>query len=281
MTIHSTSRNAQRTASIAQIVTATAEVLGQEITATAAEMIATDLAEYQDQQIADGLKACRRELTGRLTLAAVIERIQRTDGHPEPNEAWAIALQANDESRTVVMTEQMQKALHAAQPILDNGDAIGARMAFIDAYRRWIDEARQQRLQPQWAVSLGWDPAGREEAINRAMEAGYISIEQGEKLLLQHQPVEQGSIGYAVAGLITGRSSGVRLSNAESRQKLAELRASMQKLAELRAMIKQNEEKRNAEEKHAREAKAADLNDRRAEALKALSELPERVRRTV
>lgn len=271
MTIHSTSRDAQRTASIAQIVTATAEVLGQEITATAAEMIATDLSEYQDQQIADGLKACRRELTGRLTLAAIIERIQRTDGHPEPSEAWAIALQASDESRTVVMTEQIQKAFYSAQPILDNGDAIGARMAFIDAYRRMTDEARQNRTQPQWSVSLGWDPEGREVAVKRAMTAGYISMEHGETLLLQRQPLEPDSIGYAVAGLITGRSSGVRLSNAESRQKLAELRA----------MIKQNEEKRNAEEKHAREAEVADLNARRAEALKALSEMPERVRVTV
>lgn len=265
MTIHSTSRDAQRTASIAQIVTATAEVLGQEITATAAEMIATDLSEYQDQQIADGLKACRRELTGRLTLAAVIERIQRTDGHPEPSEAWAIALQASDESRTVVMTEQIQKAFYSAQPILDNGDAIGARMAFIDAYRRMTDEARQNRTQPQWSVSLGWDPEGRETAVKRAMTAGYISVEHGETLLLQHQPAGQDSIGYAVAGLITGRSSGVRLSNAESRQKLAELRASMQK----------NAAERLAKEEQEKEAQAKYLTEKRKSVERAITELQE------
>ena len=265
MTIHSTSRNAQRTASIAQIVTATAEVLGQEITATAAEMIATDLSEYQDTQIADALKACRRELTGRLTLAAIIERIQRTDGHPEPSEAWAIALQANDESRTVVMTEQIQKAFYSAQPILDNGDAVGARMAFIDAYRRMTDEARQNRAQPQWSVSLGWDPEGREIAVKRAMTAGYISVEHGETLLLQHQPADPDSIGYAIAGLITGRSSSTQLSNADSRQKIAELRAAM----------KENAAKNHAKKEALKQAQERLIAERRSAVEHAMAALDE------
>src|SRR5690606_24450290 len=82
MTTRSTHADANRTASIAQIVAATAEVLGQEITATAAEMIATDLVEYPDQMIADALKACRRELTGKLTLAAILDRAHAADGRP-------------------------------------------------------------------------------------------------------------------------------------------------------------------------------------------------------
>lgn len=272
MTIHSTSRDAQRTASIAQIVTATAEVLGQEITAAAAEMIATDLSEYQDQQIADGLKACRRELTGRLTLAAIIDRIQRTDGHPEPNEAWAIALQASDERSTVVMTEQIQKALTAAQPIIDSGDAVGARMAFLDAYRRLVAEARDQRKKTVWHVSLGWDVQDRAIAISRAMEMGRIGKDLGDRLLLQHKLPEasQDSVGFAVAGLITGRPS-VQPSNEESRKRIAELRAAMQEKA-----AKQREEKELA-----RKAQTDDLAERRAAVAKALSEMPKRVRVTV
>lgn len=272
MTIHSTSRNAPRTASIAQIVTATAEVLGQEITATAAEMIATDLAEYQDQQIADGLKACRRELTGRLTLAAIIDRIQRTDGHPEPSEAWAIALQASDERSTVVMTEQIQKALTAAQPIIDSGDAVGARMAFLDAYRRLIAEARDQRKETVWHVSLGWDVQGRAVAISRAMDMGRIGKDQGESLLLQHKQPEanQDSVGLAIAGLITGKVS-AQPSNEESRRRIAELRIAMQEKA-----AKQRKEKELA-----KKAQTDDLAERRAAVEKALSELPDRIRMTV
>ncbi len=272
MTIHSTSRNAQRTASIAQIVTATAEVLGQEITATAAEMIATDLAEYQDQQIADGLKACRRELTGRLTLAAIIERIQRTDGHPEPNEAWSVALQASDERRTVIMTKQIQNALMAAQPIIDTGDAVGARMAFLDAYRRLIAEARDQCKETVWHVSLGWDVQDRAVAISRAMEMGRIDQDHGESLLLLHKPVEAGqdSVGLAVAGLITGKVS-AQPSNEESRRRIAELRAAMQ----------EKSARRHEEKERAKKAQIDDLSERRAAVAKALSEMPERIRMTV
>lgn len=272
MTIHSTSRNAQRTASIAQIVTATAEVLGQEITATAAEMIATDLAEYPDQQIANGIKACRRELTGRLTLAAIIERIQRTDGHPEPNEAWAIALQASDERSTVVMTEQIQKALTAAQPIIDSGDAIGARMAFLDAYRRLTAEARDQRKEVAWHVSVGWDAQGRAVAISRAMEMGRIGKHHGESLLLQHNQseVSQGSVGLAIAGLITGKVS-AQPSNEESRRRIAELRTAMQ----------ESSAKRNDEKERAKKAQIDDLSERRAAAAKALSEMPARIGRAL
>lgn len=263
MTIHSTSRDAQRTASIAQIVTATAEVLGQEITATAAEMIATDLAEYPDQQIADGLKACRRELTGRLTLAAIIDRIQRTDGHPEPSEAWAIALQASDESRTVVMTEQIQKALHAAQSILDSGDAIGARMAFIDAYRRLVDAARQSRQSPLWQVSLGWDAQSRKEAINRAVQAGYITSAKANVLLLQCESWQGEPTGNAIAGLITGKNSDAQINDDKARRKIAELRE----------FIKLNNKKIHEEREQRRKAQAADLVARREAAAHALEEL--------
>ena len=44
-----------------------------------------------------------------------------------------IALLSSDESDTVVMTDEIQLALGAARPVLDLGDKVGARMAFISA----------------------------------------------------------------------------------------------------------------------------------------------------
>ncbi|MDY0190687.1 MAG: hypothetical protein RBR22_08140 [Desulfuromonas sp.] len=272
MKTHSGKTDTQRLSGLVEIVTATAEVLGQEITASAAEMMANDLEEYQDEQIAGALKACRRELTGRLTLAAIIERIQRVDGHPEPNEAWAIALQASDERRTVVVTEQIQSALRAAQPILDNGDAIGGRMAFIEAYRRTVEAARQSRQSPVWHVSVGWDVEDRADAVTRAVESGRITQDRGEALLLQHRPVaiNQDSVSFAVAGLLSGKTT-ARLSNEESRKRLAELRA----------VLNENKAKREEAKNQAKQAEVTDLNERRAAVAKALAELPERIRRTV
>jgi hypothetical protein len=62
-------------------ITATAEVLGQTITSEAAEMMADDLADYPAEAVAGALKACRRELTGKLTLAAILQRVQAGTRH--------------------------------------------------------------------------------------------------------------------------------------------------------------------------------------------------------
>src|SRR5699024_2343523 len=175
-----------RIADIADIVVATAEVLGQEITVMAAEMMAHDLAEYSDAEISEALRLCRRELTGRLTLAAIIERINRSDGHLGANEAWAIALQASDESATVVTTEQITSAMAAAKPILDNGDEVGARMAFIEAYKRHVDKARQQGQAAEWYPSLGWDAEKRKEVIEKAITDGLLQQSDVQNLALEH-----------------------------------------------------------------------------------------------
>lgn len=183
MTTRSTN---DRIADIGEIVVATAEVLGQEITLMAAEMMAHDLAEYSDDEISEGLRLCRRELTGRLTLASIIERINRNDGHLGANEAWAIALQASDESATVVITEQITNAVAAAKPILDNGDEVGARMAFIEAYKRYVDKARQQGQAAEWYPSLGWDTEKRKEVIEKAITDGLLQQRDVQNLALEH-----------------------------------------------------------------------------------------------
>ena len=54
-------------AKLAVAICATAEALGQTISATAADLMASDLASYQTEVIAAALRACRRELKGKLT----------------------------------------------------------------------------------------------------------------------------------------------------------------------------------------------------------------------
>lgn len=173
-------------ADIAQAVTATAEVLGHEITPAAVQMITQDLADYPDQQIAQALQACRRELTGRLTLAAILQRITQQDGHPEPNEAWAIALRAADEASSVGITRQIAAALQAANPVLATGDKIGGRMAFIDSYQRQLAQARNQYTPAQWYLSPGHCPQGRAEELERMKQEGLLTSTSYAHQLQQH-----------------------------------------------------------------------------------------------
>ena len=185
-------------------ITATAEVLGQTITSEAAEMMADDLADYPAEAVAGALKACRRELTGKLTLAAILQRVQAADGRPGKDEAWAIAMTTNDEFETVVLTDEIQLALAAAKPVLDAGDKIGARMAFISAYERFVGQAREDAKPVNWHVSVGFDANRRVQAVTKAMELKRIPREHGQKYLadLSIGPVTDD--GRAIAGLLTG-----------------------------------------------------------------------------
>ena len=244
-------------------ITATAEVLGQTITSEAAEMMADDLADYPAEAVAGALKACRRELTGKLTLAAILQRVQAADGRPGKDEAWAIAMTTNDEFETVVLTDEIQLALAAAKPVLDAGDKIGARMAFISAYERFVSQAREDTKPVNWHVSVGFDANRRIQAVTKAMELKRIPREHGQKYLadLSIGPVTED--GRAIAGLLTGTATQPAPA---LRKKLELVKHSM---LEMR--------KASAERKTEMRIEAAnELADRRALLIKQAQELEEK-----
>ena len=160
---------------LVQQIVGTAELLGQQLTPTAAAMMAEDLSSYARPVLSAALSRVRTEHTGKLTTKAVIDRIDEVMGRPGANEAWATALMALDERNTVVWTEEMMRAWDTAQPLAAGGDLIGARMAFKDAYERLVRVAREERRTPVVTVSVGWDAEGRTSAIESAVKLGYIA----------------------------------------------------------------------------------------------------------
>jgi hypothetical protein len=111
--------------------------------------------------------------------ADVIAQIDSTaaaDGRLGAEEAWALALGAQDEAETVVWTTEIAQALGIAKPILDAGDEVGARMAFKEAYARLVDEARRNRVAASWSASLGWDKTRRDVAVRAAIDAGRLPL---------------------------------------------------------------------------------------------------------
>ncbi|MDK1397952.1 hypothetical protein [Pseudomonas protegens] len=217
---------------------ATAEVMGQQLTQAAALMMVEDLREYTEPVLTAALRSCRIE-GGRLTVASILKHAQSADGRPGKDEAWAIAMTTNDEFETVVLTDEIQLALAAAKPILDGGDKIGARMAFIDAYQRFVSQAREEAKPVNWHVSVGFDANRRIQAVTKAMELKRIPREHAQKYLadLSVEPVTED--GRAVAALLTGE---VARPSPKVREKLAAVkesmlamrRASAEKKAELR-----------------------------------------------
>ena len=160
---------------LVQQIIGTAELLGQQLTPTAAAMMAEDLADYPRTVLSAALSRARKEHTGKLTPKAVIDRIDEVMGRPGSNEAWATALMALDEHNTVVWTNEMEQAWSIAQPLAVGGDLIGARMAFKDAYERLVRVAREERRLPVTRVSVGWDAAGRAAPVDQAVRLGYMA----------------------------------------------------------------------------------------------------------
>lgn len=192
-------------AQLAAAVCATAETLGQTLSANAADLMAQDLASYPIADIAAALQACRRELTGKLTLAAILQRIQAADGRPDPNEAWSLALAASDEHDSVVLTAEIQLALGAARAVLEAGDKIGARMSFLSAYQRLVDTARRECVPVKWSLSPGFDAQRRLAAVEEAGRLGRLPahIVREHVAQLTYEPIT--TDGQALAGLITGK----------------------------------------------------------------------------
>jgi hypothetical protein len=213
-------------ARLAMAICATAETLGQTISAPAAELMAEDLSDYPASMVGEALKACRRELTGKLTLATILQRIQAADGRPGRDEAWGIAMSLSDESDSVVTTDEISLALLAARPILDAGDKIGARMAFISAYERIIHEARCEARPVKWDLSLGFDPKRRAVAVEKAVKMQRITQERAQLYLADLSIAPVKADGLALAGLISGN---IYKPTEKNRERVDQLRADMKK----------------------------------------------------
>lgn len=158
---------------LVELLVVTAEVIGDQLRPTAAAYMVGDLSCYPLAQLERALESCRRELKGRLSLAAVLERID--DGHPAPNEAWAVAIQAADERNTVVWTTLTQQAWNTALPLVQAGDKIAARPAFLETYARLLKDARAARLPASYTPSLGFDLTSRNAALTDAVSKGLLA----------------------------------------------------------------------------------------------------------
>lgn len=160
---------------VVEALAVTAELTRTDLTPAGARIFAADLAAYPEAQVLAALNRCRREVRSNLTPADVIGRLD--DGRPTPEEAWAMV--PRSEAETVVWTEEMAQAWAIAQ---DAGDRQSARMAFLAAYRRLVQHARDAGTPPRWTPSLGHDPRGREQALEHAVRLGRIPAQQAARI---------------------------------------------------------------------------------------------------
>lgn len=168
---------------VLRALVATAEVMGGEMKPTTALVMAQDLDEYPFHEVMTALNRVRKEATGKLTLKAIIDMLSPGRDWLSANEAWSLALPAADERNTVVWTREARDAFNIALPLLEEGDKIGARMAFIAAYERSVSIAKAAGGAPNVEVSEGWDKQLRAVAVDQAVNRGLLPPPRQEEAL--------------------------------------------------------------------------------------------------
>lgn len=165
-----------------QAIAVTAELTGTQLSQPAARVLAEDLSRYPEKQVLGALVRCRKELRGRMSVADVIARLD--DGRPGAEEAWAMI--PRDESGSVVWTDEMRFAYGVAAPLIEEGDLVAGRMAFLENYRALVQKARDESIPVRWEPSLGWDARGREGVLLEAAQKGRLSAAHVAGLLPHH-----------------------------------------------------------------------------------------------
>lgn len=152
-------------------ISATAESMGAPLSEGALVLMAADLAAFPLADVVEALQRTRREHHGRLTIAAVFERLPGASRTMTADEAWSLVLQKEpwNEERTCVLPQAALTAWYAGADVYRVGDQIGARMAFKGAWPAAVAEHGAAV-----AVSEGWDREDRTRAIEQAVAEGLI-----------------------------------------------------------------------------------------------------------
>lgn len=178
-----------------------------------------DLAAALDRHMADSVRGRFFPRPAELLLSA------EDGGRPSGDEAWSVVLEARDEFESVCWTAETAEAAGVARPILDAGDKVGARMAFLSAYGRLVSKAVARGEPVAWSLSLGQDPARRADAVAKAVDQGKIAADKVRHLL--PQPEARGpaaDIAKLLAGKVVEHPA---RADGQYRQRMAELRAAI------------------------------------------------------
>ena len=172
----------QKETEIIQALAVCAELTNTQFSAVAFDVLVDDLMGYELQAVKTALNRCRRELTGRLTLAAILERLPL--GLPSADAAFGQLIESwQNENLTVVVPEIAQLAAGmGAYALWQQKDKTGARMAFKQEYERLAQQEIEKGV-VQWAVSAGADRQQFEFAINQAVKDGKLTKNQAVNYL--------------------------------------------------------------------------------------------------
>ena len=167
---------------IMQAIAVTAELTGTQLSDNAMLVMAEDLLIYPLDKVLIALERCRRELKGRLTQAAILERID--DGWQSAEEAFNTLVAGwENESLSILTTHTAMRAAESASALFNAGDKYRAGLAFKEAYERLVGEKKARGESPDWYVSAGLDKEQLAQLVTEAAATGKITNDYALALL--------------------------------------------------------------------------------------------------
>ena len=167
---------------IMQAIAVTAELTGTQLSGDAMFVMAEDLLAYPLDKVLIALERCRRELKGRLTLAAILERVD--DGWQSAEEAFNTLVAGwENESLSILTTHTAMHAAESASALFNIRDKYRAGLAFKTAYERIVSEKKAKGIQPDWYVSAGLDKEQLAQLVTEAVATGKIASDYALALL--------------------------------------------------------------------------------------------------
>lgn len=167
---------------IMQAIAVTAELTGTQLSGDAMYVMGEDLLAYPLDKVLIALERCRRELKGRLTQAAILERID--DGWQSAEEAFNTLVAGwESEHLSILTTHTAMHAAESASALFNTGDKYRAGLAFKTAYERIVSEKKAKGIQPDWYVSAGLDKEQLAQLVTEAAATGKITNDYALALL--------------------------------------------------------------------------------------------------
>lgn len=170
-------------------LTILSEAFGQQVTEERMRVYCSDLADLTVEQVKLACWKARRELKFFPKIAELRELAgisELLDGRPGVEQAWTMCPKTEEQS--TVWTDEIALAFGSARPLINEGDMIGARMAFKEVYTAELERARASRRPVKWNASLGWDATDRVRALSEAVLSKRIATDYALNLLA---PVQQ------------------------------------------------------------------------------------------
>lgn len=146
-----------------------------------------DLEPYPLDAIRQAFTQHRRSSDKPPTPAVILAFLPDLLGHPSPEEAWNRLPKSEYEAGYV--TSQMMQAFGACSDSIDRGDMIGGRLAFIEAYKRAVAEAKLLGNRAKYFYSgatVGDFEQRRmmqEKHTLEAAERGWLTQDQAQEIL--------------------------------------------------------------------------------------------------